>query len=185
MKEGIRINDNENDNQNFPVMVDGKIYWISRAVAVAGFVFKKFNGRIHILANKRGNGTPDFQGYWNCPCGYLDRDESGEEAISREVLEECGFVVDSKKWKQLETQTDPSTNKQNVTIRYLCILDENDDNTFDLLKRKGGEKDEVDEVKWIALEDINLYKWAFEHDKLIGVFALKYVLSEQEIMNLM
>ena len=61
---------------NFPVIKDGKEYWISRSIAVACFVYKIVNDEIYVLANKRGSGTPDFQGYWYCPCGYLDYDET-------------------------------------------------------------------------------------------------------------
>ena len=48
--------------KNFPVQVNGKEYWISRAMAVVGLVFCIDNGELFILAGKRGKGTPDFQG---------------------------------------------------------------------------------------------------------------------------
>lgn len=43
---------------------------------------------MYFLANKRGTETPDFQGYWNCPCGYIDFDETEEDAVCREIMEE-------------------------------------------------------------------------------------------------
>ena len=78
--------------KNFPIEHEGKIYWISRAIGVAGYIFC-YDDELKILANKRGSGTPDFQGYWNCPCGYLDFDETTAQACSREIKEETGLEV--------------------------------------------------------------------------------------------
>ena len=57
---------------NFPVQHEGKTYWVSRSVAVACFVFTTIKDKICVLANQRGEGSADFHGYWNAPCGYLD-----------------------------------------------------------------------------------------------------------------
>lgn len=64
----------------------GETLWSGRYCAVAAFVFCKIHGVWHVLANQRGEGTPDFQGYWNCPCGYLDM-EKAENACSRETFD--------------------------------------------------------------------------------------------------
>jgi 8-oxo-dGTP pyrophosphatase MutT (NUDIX family) len=78
---------------NFPITKDGKVYWVARNVAVACFVFAPINGEWCVLANQRGKGTPDFQGLWNCPCGYLDYNETTKEAAKREVYEETGIKI--------------------------------------------------------------------------------------------
>ena len=36
---------------------------------------------------------------------------------------------------------------------------------------ENADKGEVDEAKWIPLNDFIYYKWAFEHDKLISIFC--------------
>lgn len=174
----------ETNLKNFPVDVNGTTYWISRSCAVTGLVFKKIKDVWYILANKRGQGTPDFQGCWNAPCGYLDWNENGKEAVSRELLEECGFKVKTKKWQEIGTQTEPSANKQNVTIRYMYVVDEDSDEDFDLNLRNGGEEDEVDDVKWISLNEIDNYKWAFNHELLIQAVAIKYLYSIDELIKL-
>lgn len=56
----------------------GQTLWSGRYCAIAAFVFLKINRAWHVLANKRGSGTPDFQGMWNCVCGYLEADECAE-----------------------------------------------------------------------------------------------------------
>lgn len=183
MLNGKLLKEDIDTTQNFPVLVEGKVYWISRACAVVGFVYKKIDGVWHILANQRGSGTPDFQFKWNVPCGYLDKNETGNQAISRELLEECGFKINPKKWKEIETQTDPSVNNQNVTIRYLYVVDDDSDETFNISECKGGETDEVADVKWVSVKDIKLYEWAFDHDKLISIYLLKHVQTTQELLN--
>lgn len=41
----------------------GKTLWSGRYCAVAAFAFCKIKGEWCVLANQRGEGTPDFQGY--------------------------------------------------------------------------------------------------------------------------
>lgn len=146
---------------------DGKMYWVHRAIAVSAFVFKSdIDNNWYILANKRGKGTPDFQGYWNCPCGYLDWEETLAEACAREVKEECGIDIPASKFIQFAINDSMDANLQNVTIRHYVSLAEGRDNT-DIGIGTEGEKDEVEEVKWIPVTEISQYKWAFGHDKVI------------------
>ena len=49
--------------KNFSVNVNGKEYWISRSVAVAGFIFKQKGNDLYALIEKRGKGAADYQGY--------------------------------------------------------------------------------------------------------------------------
>ena len=146
---------------NFPVIKDGKEYWISRSVAVACFVYKIVNDEIYVLANKRGSGTPDFQGYWNVPCGYLDYDETLEQAVIREVKEECGITITNP--VHFGIDSNPKSNKQNVTIRYVSFYD----NQEETLKPNCGEENEVEDIKWINIKDVDSYWWAFNHGELI------------------
>ena len=77
----------------------GVTLWSGRYCAVAAFVFCKLKGEWCILANQRGKGTPDYQGYWNCVCGYLEADESAEQGCAREVYEETGVKINPNKFK--------------------------------------------------------------------------------------
>lgn len=154
-------------DKNFPFKhpETGETLWYSRSCAVTGIVLRKINKKISVLANKRGPGAPDFVGYWNMPCGYLDYNETGEEAVKREVQEETGIYTNPKKWKLFGIQTDPKANKQNVTIRYIYKWAKGDIDKIQNIE--GGEVDEVEDVKWIPIEDVNKYQWAFGHDQII------------------
>lgn len=150
---------------------DGRKVWISRAVAVTGIVFKKDAfGNYYVLANKRGEGAPDFNNMWNLPCGYLDYDEYGVEAVSREVFEETSYSIPPQLYKLHSVVTSPEINKQSVVLRYVVYPKDTEDLYFtgmsDVSELKG-ETNEVAEIDWIKIEDIDLYKWAFDHNNII------------------
>lgn len=151
--------------KNFRIISDGKVYWISRHLAVAVFIYTRKNGKTYILANQRGPGTPDFQGFWNCPCGYLDFDETLNEAAARELKEETGYNIKPERLEMFYINSDPEdSNKQNVTTRFRAFVASQQKEN---LTMKYSEKNEVQCVKWIDINELNKYKWAFNHDKII------------------
>lgn len=152
--------------QNFPFNYKGKTLWFSRSVAVASFIFaKNENNEWCVLANKRGAGTPDFQGYWNAPCGYLDFDETAMQAASREVFEETGVSVTLDQSDITYVNTDPHSSKQNVTIRFMKSLCEQCDTIP--LSTSHMEEDEVESIAWIPISKVDEYNWAFDHGNII------------------
>lgn len=151
---------------NFPFFYRGREYWYSRSVATTPFVFcKDDNGEYCVLANKRGIGTPDFQGFWNVPCGYLEFNVNGEENCKKEVFEETGVNVPIDCFKFLGINSNPTENRQNVSIRYYAILEE-PISTYSITN-SNSEKNEVDDIKWIPLSKIDEYQWAFNHNFII------------------
>lgn len=164
--------------KNFPVKVDGKVYWISRSVATVGFVFKLVGNTIYTLIEKRGKGAADNVGSYCVPCGYIDYDETGEECIVREIFEETGFKCKQGKIQMVSVNTDPrKDDRQNISIHYIYKAEENE--LYNRLVANGGEVDEIDEVDWLPTASIDRFsvkilednfkdkKWAFNHDSLI------------------
>lgn len=146
-----------------------KTVFSGRFCAVSGFVYAIVDGKYSILANLRGPGTPDYQGCWNAPCGFLECFENSKEGIQREILEECGFIIDTDDLKVIHVETEPEEcNNGNVTIRHFAFLGKI---TPQYVKQEGGEENEVDSVKWIPLDDIDNYKWAFNHRKTVELYA--------------
>jgi 8-oxo-dGTP pyrophosphatase MutT (NUDIX family) len=150
--------------RNFPVTVDGHEFWISRSCAVVGVMLKTDGKEPMVLANKRGPGCPDFVGYWNIPCGYIDYNETLQEAVVREVYEETGLVTKPDNWEFLSINSDPKdSNKQNITVRWISVYNEN----MGTFNTEHSEKDEVEDVKWIPLSETDKYEWAFGQEKLL------------------
>ena len=147
----------------------GKEEWISRAIAVLGIVIGiDKNGVKYVLAEQRGIGTPDpeYIGCWCLPCGYLDYDENIHQAVAREVLEETGVNIHPDNFILFYINDDPFSDKrQNITFRFKTELEGYIDDWE--LTDKFSESNEVSDIKWIDLREVNSYKWAFNHERII------------------
>ena len=162
--------------KNFPIKVQedniingenmkGKTFWVSRSCVVAVFVFANIKGIWYVLANQRGKGCPDYQGYWNCPCGYVDYNETIREAAYRELWEESMLNKSDVKLRQVGFNDNPNDdNKQNITFRLVGLIDTN---SLPEIYCEFSEPDEIENIAWIPLAESGIYDWAFNHDKLI------------------
>ena len=73
--------------------------------------------------------------------------------------------------KIIHVETEPEEcNNGNVTIRHTAFLGKIIPH---YVERNGGEVNEVDDVKWIPIDEIDNYKWAFNHRKTIELYAPK------------
>lgn len=155
--------------------------WFSRSVAVVVFVFRVKNDKLQVMLEKRGKGCPDNVGKWCSVCGYLEFDETIEEAAAAEAFEETGFIIDKERLFFEGISSDPKDNHQNVSVRFCYYAKEDED--FDISRRKGGEKDEVDCIEWLTLYDkatdytydFSDREFAFDHDKIIKSILTKFV----------
>ena len=166
---------------NFPVERNGKIYYVSRSVAVSLYVYcKNKRGEWCVLANQRGNGAQNAKMLWNVSAGYLDYNESAYYAAKRETWEETGVNVPISKIKmvgmnsgKIETDDDianrkltPVKGRQDVSIRFTAVLDGITDNYP--TTNKNSEPGEVADIQWIPLSKVRNYKWAFgQGDKVL------------------
>lgn len=149
--------------KNFPVKVDGKEYWISRSVAVAVSIYTFINGKLCILANKRGPGLPNHVGQWNVVSGYIDFDETLQEAARREVYEETGLNIDKVELRQMDIEDSPKRENQVILFRYIGFYYDKD--RIVTLTNKYCEPDEVDDVKFIPIDELDNYEWTSENHK--------------------
>lgn len=160
-----------------------KKIWHSRSVAVNAVIIAKVKGILYLLTGLRGKGCPDYVGYWNVPCGYLDWDENGTDACYREIWEETGLnlkqFIDSSEYyishidNPWSTNTEPTINKQNVSFRYGAFVHAK---KLPKLTTKYSEKDEVEKLEWMKIDnitDLDSKEWAFSHKKLIKMYIQK------------
>jgi 8-oxo-dGTP pyrophosphatase MutT (NUDIX family) len=162
-------------------IVDGKELWVSRSVATVTVIIAFVGDHEYVLLGKRGTGCPDENGKWNCPCGYLDHNETTTEGAKREVWEETGFDVESIPKHDVAfdmdvefgINSDPSLSPQNVTIRYGFVfrIDE-----LPTLSDQNSEENEIADLKWVKVVDgkvdgISDEEFAYNHDTLIKTFC--------------
>jgi 8-oxo-dGTP pyrophosphatase MutT (NUDIX family) len=153
--------------------------WFSRSLAVVGIPFVRDNNEIYVLASQRGPGTPDpeYRGKWNLCCGYLDFDETVEEAMIREMKEECGVDITYEDKKLLNINSNPNSDKrQNVTLRFLILLSEDKAFYEEQFSHDGNEYKEVGDIAFINIKDIDNYEWAFNHRQVIDMAYVTYKL---------
>ena len=152
------------------------IGWFSRSMATALFAFcKDADGDWCVLASERGREAADFRGMWNCPCGYLDYDETTKECAIRECFEETGVKIPIDSLIFINYEDDPVTaNRQNVTFRFVSIVYDKKTSDFTFSK-KNNEGKEVGNIAWIPIEEIKKYNWAFGHEKRIVELFDSYV----------
>jgi len=181
----MKFNNTPNELVTKKTIGDREIY-IHRSCAVVTtvLVHHKVDNKIYVLLGKRGKGTPDFQGYWNMPCGYLDWDETGTEAALREVWEETDLDLEKFISNSLVINNDMgqpwyvnhdsvNSNRQNVTLRFgVCLITRQE---MPALSNKNCEPGEVEELRWVDVNDIDQYKCAFGHDKVLKDYITKYV----------
>ncbi len=111
-----------------------------------------FNGRNEVVLIKRGNEP--FKGWWAVPGGYVDFDETCEQAAVREVKEETGLDVKVKRF--LGVYSDPKRDvRQTIASVFICEAVGG--------KLKGG--DDAVEAKWFSV--FQLPQLGFDHPTII------------------
>lgn len=140
----------------------GKTLWSGRYCAVCAIIFCFNKGTWYVLANQRSERCPDYQGCWCMPCGFIEANETGEQAASRETVEETGLFIYPKDFIFYGVETDPTTsNNGNITLRYYTKL------YRDVLPSILEISKEADDMEWIPLNELEKYDWAFHHKELI------------------
>ena len=161
--------------KNFAFDHNGQTLWFSRSIACSMYLFvrERLTGKWYVLVSKRGPGCPSAVGKWNVPGGYLDFDETLEDAAKRECFEETGVKV-TEKVTLASISTDLKSKKQNVVCSFYAMREVSDISeirsqfTYD-----HGENNEVDDIDlWEVDYFFNYpktaaYDMAFGHDKMI------------------
>jgi len=119
----------------------------NRPVAVDGVIVKGDQ----VLLIKRG--IEPEKGKWALPGGHVDWDESAEEALRREIVEETGLQV--KKISPGVIHSSAKRGGQIISLSYLVQAEGEIETSL-----------ESDEVKWFPLNDLP-GEIAFDHREII------------------
>lgn len=143
----------------------GQQVWKSRNVATATIVMRANpldTSKLQVIGVKRGPKGTDI-GLWCFPCGYLDYNETVEEAAIREVFEESNILLDKGDLDFYHLDSNPEKKLQNVTVHFQAFYNPKEGEVEQEISSKNAESGEVEEVRWIDVEDIEGLEWAFDH----------------------
>lgn len=106
-----------------------------------------------VLLIRRANEP--FKNCWAFPGGFINIDESAENAAKRELYEETGLEI--KELKQIGAYSEPDRDPREriITIAFTGYSDK--------MEVKGG--DDAKEAKWFAIDNLPLL--AFDHDLIL------------------
>lgn len=109
-----------------------------------------------ILLIKRG--TEPFEGSWALPGGFVDEDESLQDAALRELAEETGLSPGSP-LRQVGTYGDPGRDPRGwtVSVVFLGLADET--------SSEPASGDDAADAAWFPVWD--LPELAFDHDAIV------------------
>ena len=77
-----------------------------------------FNSKNKLLITRRGSGN--FKGKWEFPGGKLEKDETEEECLKREILEELNIEIDVKSFFMRNNHSYPTFTVK--LISYISIF---------------------------------------------------------------
>ncbi len=131
------------------------------AVTVDCAVYFKKNETWNILLIQRGN--PPFQDKWALPGGFVDMDETLENAARRELEEETG--LGNIYLEQFYTFGDPGRDPRGRTVSVIFFGFTDKKNS----SIKGA--DDAKDARWFTLD--NLPGMAFDHNKIVSKLITK------------
>ena len=120
-----------------------------RPTAVDAIVLR--NGKVLLVRRE----FPPFKNHWAIPGGFVEADESVEEAVVRETYEETGMKV--KVLSLVGVYSNPRRDQKRGTIAIAFLVRP--------LSRRIRGSIETSEVKWFKLN--RLPKLAFDHARII------------------
>ncbi len=142
------------------------------SVTVDVVIFTLLNRELHVLLVLRRRWP--YEGYWAIPGGFINMDESLEQAARRELEEETGVhdVYLEQLYTFGEPQRDPRTRV--ISVAYIAIVPADD--------QELRVSDESSDVRWFPVRT-RPARLAFDHDLILN-YALSRLRSKLEYTTL-
>ena len=136
------------------------------AVTADCIVFNREDHTISVLLIKRKNDP--YKDCWAFPGGFINIDESAEEAAIRELKEETGLDVSSVKQLKAYSKPDRDPRERVITIAFIA--------ESKLKEVKGG--DDAKEARWFDI--LHLPPLAFDHSMILqdALKSYNYTIGE-------
>ncbi len=137
------------------------------AVTVDAVVFRKSDKEgWEVLLIRRKNEP--YANYWALPGGFVDENETLEEAVVRELYEETSLQGVNLSQMKAFSKPDRDPRGRTISIAFVGILNQNVE-----LKAK----DDAKEVQWFPIS--NLPPLAFDHEEIINC-GVQWINSQEK-----
>lgn len=123
-------------------------------------VFARKELDFRVLLVQRANEP--YKGKWAFPGGFMNMDETTEEAARRELKEETGLIVDDICQIGTFDRVDRDPRGMVITVAYFVVID-------GIREVKGG--DDAAVARWFSIQ--NLPELAFDHQEIMEVAMRK------------
>lgn len=123
-------------------------------------VFARKELDFRVLLVQRANEP--YKGKWAFPGGFMNMDETTEEAARRELKEETGLIVDDISQIGTFDRVDRDPRGRVITVAYFVVID-------GIREVKGG--DDAAVARWFSIQ--NLPELAFDHQEIMEVAMRK------------
>lgn len=126
------------------------------AVTVDAALLAKNAGKWHVLLIERKHDP--FSGCWALPGGFVDENESVEEAMMRELMEETSLQVENLRQFRVYSKPGRDPRGHTVTVVFLAELAE--------IPAGAKAGDDAGDLRWFPLSA--LPKLAFDHAEILN-----------------
>lgn len=146
--------------KNFEFEHEGKKLWYSRSLACSVIILRHSADykTVEVLAAKRGVGVEYNRGKWNVPGGFIDFDENARECAIREAWEETGIKLPLDQVHFEHLDSDPHGARQTMAAIHSAVFTIEETERWQFTSDHS-EPDEVEEIKWININDLDKYEW--------------------------
>ena len=127
------------------------------ALTTDALVFAKEKNTTFVLLIERG--SEPFKNKWALPGGFIEMDETLEDACKRELAEETGLIVDKMTQFKTYDAIDRDPRHRTISTIYFAELDKKQQVT-------GG--DDAARADWFPISD--LPELAFDHAQILREF---------------
>jgi len=130
-------------------------------LTVDAVVFRQFDSKVEVLLIQRKHDP--FAGMWALPGGFVDMEETVEQAVVRELEEETGLKVENLKQLFTFSEIGRDPRGRSVSVTFFGLAEKDNSSV------KGG--DDASDAQWFQIDQ--LPELAFDHIKAVNMAISK------------
>jgi 8-oxo-dGTP diphosphatase len=129
-------------------------------------------GRAHVLVIRRSDDSDAYPGAWALPGGYVEVDESIDDAVRRELFEETGISAPTLTRFGLFDAVGRDPRGRVISVAYVAIMPTR-------VEPIAG--DDAAEARWVSMVDLLRDGLAFDHvEILLHAFAESHLYGARD-----